>query len=259
MSVGLKYAYVQELSDPNSKEFHILAVMVIEVLDVIYRTKYGYLFIRTIVISFKGQTKRAGENTTAEVQLVFNENSTTPIPPGEEIVNVLRNVAENNNTFVVQFDTNTITLINEPYIVPVLFRTNGTYVKAFSNSGSDLFTNRTIMIKTGLNPYFVADFTYSFTLLTMSNFSNGGPRENVDTILNYMELNFARSGGIPNNTHIWQTMLRAAQNVSLPFKIYTNDIIVNGTLMSSSGVSSKISVFMACFMVAVSLSFTWTS
>ncbi|MCJ8749054.1 hypothetical protein PDJAM_G00171760 [Pangasius djambal] len=259
MSVGLKYTYVPELSNPQTKEFKLLADLVVKVLDQIYKALYGPLFIRTIVLAFKPQSKRADENTQAEVQLVFNENSTKPVPAGEEVVNALKEVAENNNNFNVQFDANSITVINEPYNIPVQFRTNGTFVVDLSNTNSDLFTNRSIMIKTGLTPFFTDDFPTAFSILTMKNYSNGGPKGNSDSILNFMDLAFARSGELPNNTQIGETMLRAARNNSLPFKIFTNDIIVNGTLISSSDVSSKISVLMACFMVAVSLLFTWSS
>lgn len=58
-------------------------------------------------------TKRAVNNTEAEVQVVFNENSTIPIPNGEEVVSVLKNIADNNNTFAVTFDSSAITLVSE--------------------------------------------------------------------------------------------------------------------------------------------------
>ncbi|KAK3523427.1 hypothetical protein QTP86_032730 [Hemibagrus guttatus] len=96
----------------------------------------------------------------------------------------------------------------------------------------------------------------------MSNYSNGTARSekavNV-SILNFMQLDFVRSGGSPNITQIAQTIIRAAKNDTLPFQIFLNDIIVNGTVFSSSDVSSKISVLMACFMVGVSLLFTRSS
>ncbi|XP_027013874.1 uncharacterized protein LOC113650041 [Tachysurus fulvidraco] len=259
MNVGLQYPYASELSDTNSKEFKELAVTVIQVLEVIYKNKYGSRLKLIIIIAFRPMTKRAANNTEAEVQLVFNENSTIPIPTGEDVVSVLKNIADNNNTFAVTFDPNAVTLLNQPYSVGVRFRTNGTFVNDFSKIGSDLFTNRTIMIKNGLTPYFIADFRTTFSILTMSNYSNGTDRSlraANDSILNFMDLAFARSGGNPNITQIAQTIIRAAKNDSLPFKIYLTDIIVNGTVFSSSDVSSKISVLMACFMVAVSLLFT---
>ncbi|XP_053475557.1 probable maltase-glucoamylase 2 [Ictalurus furcatus] len=259
MNIGLQYAYVPVLSDSKSNEFKQLAAIVAAVLDEIYKVLYGSRFIRTIVIAFKPLARRAADNTQADVQLVFNENSTKPVPAGEEVVQVLKNVAEKNNTYTVLFDATTITLVNQPYNVPVQFRTNGTFVAALSNTSSDLFTNRSVIIQKGLNPFFIQDFFKTFNILTMSNFSNGGPRANSGTILNFMNVAFANAGGLPNITQIGQTMLRAARNNSLPFMIFTDDIIVNGTLISSSDVSTKISMFMACFMVAVSLLFTWSS
>ncbi|KAF5902218.1 cell wall protein DAN4-like, partial [Clarias magur] len=58
---------------------------------------------------------------------------------------------------------------------------------------------------------------------------NGGIFANSDSILSFMDLVFANSAGVPNVTQIGNTMLRAARNDSLPFKIFINDIIVNGT------------------------------
>ncbi|XP_053475661.1 uncharacterized protein LOC128604515 [Ictalurus furcatus] len=259
MNVGLKEPYVPALSDSKSNEFKKLAAIVTAVLDEIYKALYGPLFIRTIVLAFKPLARRAADNTQADVQLVFNENSTKPVPAGDEIVQVLKNAAENNNTNTNLFDATTITLVNQPYNIPVQFRTNGTFVAALSNTSSDLFINRSVIIQQGLKPFFIEDFTKTFSILTMSNFSNGGPRANSDTILNFMDVAFASSGGLPNITQIGQTMLRAARNNSLPFTIFTNNITVNGTLISASDVSSKISVFMACFMVTVSLLFTSSS
>lgn len=62
---------------------------------------------------FRPVTRRAGENTQVEVQLVFNENATAPIPSGAEVVSVLKTVAETNNTFQVLFDATEITLISK--------------------------------------------------------------------------------------------------------------------------------------------------
>ncbi|GAA6111491.1 uncharacterized protein LOC113650041 [Tachysurus ichikawai] len=259
MNVGLQYPYISQLSDQKSKEFQKLAFTLKHVLELIYRSKYGLRFKAIFIIAFRPMTKRAVNNTEAEVQVVFNENSTIPIPNGEEVVSVLKNIADNNNTFAVTFDSSAITLVSEPYSVGVQFRTNGTFVNDFSKIGSDLFTNRTIMIKNGLTPYFIADFPTTFSILTMSNYSNGTDRSlraASDSILNFMDLAFAKSGGNPNITQIAQTIIRAAKNDSLPFKIFLTNFIVDGTVFSSSDVSSKISVLMACFMVAVSLLFT---
>ncbi|KAF4071400.1 hypothetical protein AMELA_G00272750 [Ameiurus melas] len=242
------------LSDSNSNEFKNLAAKVSVMLDKIYKALYGPRFIRTVVIAFKPLTKRAADNTQADVQLVFSENSITPIPAGDEIVQALKNAAESNSLI----DATAITVVNEPFNIPVQFRTNGTFVAALSNTSSNLFANRSGIVQQGLNPFFTEDFPKTFSILTMSNFSNGGLRT-TETILNFMNVAFARSGGFPNINQIGQTMLRAARNNSLPFKIFTDSITVNGTLISASDISSKISVFMACFMVTVSLLFTSSS
>ncbi|XP_060773069.1 uncharacterized protein LOC132883442 isoform X3 [Neoarius graeffei] len=231
-----------------------------KVLNLIYKKLFGPRFLRSIIRAFRPQNRRADDFTEADVELVFNKSSTEPLPSPDEVVKGLKDVAENNNTFEVEFDATAISVINEPHKVPVQFRTNGTFEASLSDSSSDLFTNRALMIKTGLSPFFVADFPTAFTILTISNFSNGVLKEQTDSIMTFINLYFAHSAELPNNTQIGKTILRAANDTSLPFKIFLNDIIVNGTpVISSSDVSSKINMFMACFMVAVSLLFTWSS
>ncbi|GAA6085954.1 uncharacterized threonine-rich GPI-anchored glycoprotein PJ4664.02-like [Tachysurus ichikawai] len=93
----------------------------------------------------------------------------------------------------------------------------------------------------------------------MLNYSTGTFKAVDDTILNSMDLAFSSSAGNPNTTQIAQTMFRAAKNGTLPFGISITTITVNGTVFNSGDVSSRISVLMACFMVAVSLLFTRSS
>ncbi|KAK3507693.1 hypothetical protein QTP70_033956, partial [Hemibagrus guttatus] len=227
-------------------------------LNQVYRQLFGPLFLRTIVKGFKAQAIRADQNTEAEVALVFNDSATSPIPSGQDLATALKTAVENNATLSQQFDANAITVLSEPVKVGVLFETNGTFTVDLSDTNSASFTSRAIMIKTGLNPFFTEDFPNSFILLTMTNYSNGTFKPAGNSILNTMNLAF-NTTGTPNITQIAVTMFRAARNGTLPFEIFTKNITVNGTIFSSSDVSSKISVLMACFMVAVSLLFTRSS
>ncbi|XP_047440120.1 mucin-5AC-like [Mugil cephalus] len=83
--------FVPQLTDRNSQEFKTLEATVVAVYDVIYRNRYGSLFIRTFVIAFRpagGRTRM--ENTDAEVGVEFNR--TTPaaaIPPATDVVQTL--------------------------------------------------------------------------------------------------------------------------------------------------------------------------
>ncbi|KAI4892328.1 hypothetical protein NFI96_019723, partial [Prochilodus magdalenae] len=228
--------------------------------DKIYKLQYGILFVRTVVLGFKPGSTRAS-NVQADVQLIFNENSTTPIPAATEVVSTLKEAITNPNSgFTLPVDVNSIVVVSAPQTVGVIILTNGTFVTALSNSSTTLFTNRSLMIKSGLEPFFTADYPGAFSSLTLSNFSDGGlSSTGVNMIQNSMDLTFGATATVPNSTQIGQTIIRAAKNNTLPFQIFTSKIIVNGTVISSSEVSSKISMLTATFMVAISLLVTRSS
>lgn len=57
---------------------------------------------------------RMEQDTEAEVELVFNETSTEPIPQGADVVNTLREAVSNpNSTFNLSVDPDSITFIRE--------------------------------------------------------------------------------------------------------------------------------------------------
>ncbi|XP_049328033.1 uncharacterized protein LOC125787626 [Astyanax mexicanus] len=204
---------------------------------------------------------RAESNVEADVQLIFNENSTKPVPATADIVDTLKGAISNTSSgFNLTVDPASITVLSVPQMLPVIFLTNGTFVTALSDSTSDLFTNRSIIIKTSLEPFFTADFPSAFSSLIISNFSNGGLSMTGQTrILNQMDVFFGSSAALPNSTQIAQTLIKAAKNNTLPFQIFTSQITVNGTVISSGEISSKISMFTATFTVTMSLLVTWSS
>ncbi|KAK1792846.1 hypothetical protein P4O66_012750 [Electrophorus voltai] len=228
-------------------------------MNQMYSKQFGALFITVIVLAFRPGPTRAN-NVQADVQLIFNENSTKPIPASTEIVNIFQAAITNPNSgFNLTVDAASITVTSSPQTIPVIFLTNGTFSSALSNSSSDLFTNRSLMIKSGLVPFFVADFPYSFSTLTATNYSDGGLTvTGIASIWNYIDLSFGASATLPNSTQIGETIIRAARNNTLPFQIFTSKIIVNGTVISAGDVSSKINVFTASFLVAMSLLVTWS-
>ncbi|XP_066505697.1 poly(A) polymerase-like [Hoplias malabaricus] len=262
LQIVIQQVYVVELADPQSAAFQTLAVEVIASFDVVYKTRYGSLFLRTIVLAFRPGTTRA-QNVEADVQLIFNENSTKPLPDATDIVSTLKNAISNPSSgFNLTVDLNSITVVSVPQTVSVIFLTNGTFVTALSDSNSSLFANRSIMIKTGLEPFFTADYPSVFSSLTISNFSDGGFISNrITTIQNSMVLSFGASATVPISTQIGQTIIRAAKNNSLPFQIFTSKIIVNGTVISSGNmaISINMSIFTASFMVVLSLLITSSS
>lgn len=53
-------------------------------------------------------------NVEAEVQLVFNENSTKPVPPGPELVVTLKEAVSNPSSgFNLTVDPNSITVVSK--------------------------------------------------------------------------------------------------------------------------------------------------
>lgn len=73
------------------------------------------------------------------------------------------------------------------------------------------------------------NFNKTLYLFQSSNGTDRSLRAASDSILNFMDLAFAKSGGNPNITQIAQTIIRAAKNDSLPFKIFLTNFIVDGT------------------------------
>jgi len=44
-----------------------------------------------------------------------------------------------------------------------------------------------------------------------------------------MDLAFEANGALPNSTQIVNTIVKAARNNSIPFQIFTSEIVINGT------------------------------
>ncbi|XP_016418164.1 uncharacterized protein LOC107748032 [Sinocyclocheilus rhinocerous] len=224
--------------------------------DEVYKKKFGPRFIRTIVIAFIGVSRTREElNVQAEVELVFSEASTEPIPSNTDIVQTLKEAAANSTAgFNLTLDATAITVIKSVKIIPLTILTNGTFVAALSNKSSTEFQNRASMIKAGLEPFFLADYPKSFSTISVTDFSDASVKLwSVPTIRNSMDLVFGADAVLPNSTQIVNTVVRATRNNTLTFQIFTSSIVVNGTEYSSGEVSSRISVLTASVLVAVSL------
>ncbi|XP_032438508.1 integumentary mucin C.1-like [Xiphophorus hellerii] len=109
--------FVEELNDRSSVQFKALEVKVIAVYDIIYSARYGILFIRSFIVSFKPAFTRFRMNgTQAEVGVEFNK--TTPaqtIPKAEDVQATLKEAVNNPNTTLnVTFDVNSIQIISVP-------------------------------------------------------------------------------------------------------------------------------------------------
>ncbi|XP_016318483.1 cell wall protein DAN4-like [Sinocyclocheilus anshuiensis] len=248
--------FIPDLQNTQSVAFKNLADKVQSECDKVYKLKYGALFIRTIVIAFRAVARtRAEENVQAELELVFSQTSTEPIPSNTDIVETLKEAATTPNSgFNLTLDATTINVIKSVQIIPLTILTNGTFVAALSNKSSTEFQNRASMIKAGLEPFFFADYPKSFSTISITDFSHASVKlRSVPTIRNSMDLVFGADAVLPNSTQIVNTIVRATRNNTLPFQIFTSSIVVNGTEHSSGEVSSRISVLTASVLVAVSL------
>ncbi|TDG99779.1 hypothetical protein EPR50_G00197540 [Perca flavescens] len=103
------------------------------------------------------------------------------------------------------------------------------------------FTSRASIIKSTLEPFYKKAFS-SFRFLTVISFSSG-------SIINNLDLAFS-STSIPNGAQIGNVLVRAASNITV-FNVDTTSISVDGTQVSS-GVSHKISLITASFLVMLS-------
>ncbi|RXN29666.1 cell wall DAN4-like protein [Labeo rohita] len=183
-------------------------------------------------IPFRRVSKtRAEENVQAELELVFSQTSTEPIPSNTDIVETLKEAAATPTSgFNLSIDVTSIAVIKSLQIIPLTILTNGTFVAALSNKSSAEFQIRASMIKTGLEPFFFADYPTSFSILSLKNISEASVKSrSVPTLQNTMDLAFGADTVLPNSTQIVNTIVRAARNNTLPFQIFTSSIVVNGT------------------------------
>ncbi|XP_026106599.1 uncharacterized protein LOC113078515 [Carassius auratus] len=259
-SLSILVIFTPDLQNTLSEAFKKLADEVQNECDKIYKLKYGVLFIRSIVKAFRAVARtRADQNVQAELDLVFSQTSTEPIPNNTDIVETLKEAATNPTSgFNLTLDATSIIVVKSVKIIPLTILTNGTFVAALSNKNSTEFQNRAMMMKVGLEPFFFADYQTSFSIISVTNFSDANVKiRSVPTIRNSMDLVFGTEAVLPNNTQIVNTVVRAARDNTLPFKIFTSSIIINGIEFSSGEVSSRISVVTASFLVAVSLLVPW--
>ncbi|XP_056091643.1 uncharacterized protein LOC130071056 [Rhinichthys klamathensis goyatoka] len=252
--------FTSDLENTASVVFKNLAEKVETECNKVYKEKYGPRFIRVVVIAFRSVSKtRAEPSVQAELELVFDQTSTEPIPSNSEIVQTLKEAATNPNSgFNITIDVTSIAVTKSLQIIPVTILTDGTFVAALSSTSSTEFKNRATMIKTGLEPFLFADYPVSFSILTVTNFSDASVKTmSVTTIRNSMDLAFAANSAVPSSTQIVNTIVKAAKSNSIPFQIFTYEIVINGIVFSSAEVGSKISVLSAVVLVAVSLLVPW--
>ncbi|KAJ8416487.1 hypothetical protein AAFF_G00357750 [Aldrovandia affinis] len=273
------------IADSISTKFQDLAASVVLVFDMIYSERFGTLFIRTIVLAFRpvAQT-RIEQDTEAEVELVFNQTSTDPVPTGDVITTTLREAVNNpNSTFNLTIDAETISIIRTPStgttntttqqspntttqqmpntvtqqtntapnsIVELEFTSSDTFVPDLLNPNSQAFISRAQITRQQIEPVFRRAFP-SFIDLTVNSFRNG-------SIITNANLAFNPSVPLPSGNEIGIILRNAVLNSQVQLNIDPNSIKVNGTEISvnSDGVSTKTSLFTTSCLALTSLLLT---
>ncbi|XP_068588904.1 integumentary mucin C.1-like [Cebidichthys violaceus] len=131
----------------------------------------------------------------------------------------------------------------EEVIIRVLIFTSvgETFTSDLQNPSSAAFQSRAILLKLSLEPFYRREFP-TFRALTVISFRSG-------SIINNMTLGFS-STFVPDGTQIGNVLVIAASNITA-FNIDTTSISVDG-IQVSSGVSHKISLITASFLVLLS-------
>ncbi|KAJ8383141.1 hypothetical protein SKAU_G00039190 [Synaphobranchus kaupii] len=253
LQATLQTVFVPALNDRNSPQFQSLAFTVITVCDVIYSRRFGLIFIRTIVIRFRGVARsRMEQDTEAQIELEFNENATAPIPTSDEVATTLVEAVTNpNNTFNISIDPQSISVTSVPNnIVELVFTSTDIFVNELSNTESAAFRLRAQITRQQIEPVFSANFS-SFVGMTVRNFRAG-------SIITNSSLAFNGSQTQPSATEIGNSLRNAVQNGQVQLNIDPDSITVNGTAIASSadGVGTKTSLFTASCLVAAALLLT---
>ncbi|KAI1888959.1 hypothetical protein AGOR_G00174120 [Albula goreensis] len=265
-----------ELRIHQSPEFRALAATVVAVCDTIYRTRYGILFIRTVVIAFFPVIVRM-EGTDVQVQLIFNETSSEPLPSDEDVVETLKTEVNNpNSTLMNDFNLTVVadsiqlirvanvsttpvpaattikavtaaptiaTTVTPTSTIQIEFTSRETFVPELSDQNSEAFKARSKLTREQIEPVYTSAFS-SFLRLIVQSFREG-------SIVTQAGLVFNSTDPLPSNEQIISTLRDAVTNSQISFDIDPNSIII--TSAAPSGVSSLTSVFTASSLALVSL------
>ncbi|XP_077356260.1 uncharacterized protein LOC144003656 [Festucalex cinctus] len=251
--------FVQELEDPNSPQFAVLALEIFIIYDTLYKNKYA-TYSLCVVRRFRRVEARA-DNTEAVVDILFNNNNNASgevIPSAEDVAATLQEAANDpNNNFNLTIDSQSIqafvttstdapttrsTAAEALTMRRLTFRSAGEeFTTDLLDSSSAAFSSRASIIEGTLKPLYVKEFT-SFRTLNVASFSNG-------SIINNVDLNFA-SGSVPGNGAIAGVLVNAAPNITA-FDVDASFVFVDGQQVSS-GVSHKTNLVSASFLVLLS-------
>ncbi|KAI1888958.1 hypothetical protein AGOR_G00174110 [Albula goreensis] len=279
LEVTLVVQYVPALENNQSPQFQELAATVVAVCDVIYRARYGLLFIRTVVVAFRPVRVRM-DGTDAEVELVFNDTSSEPLPTNLDVVETLETAVKNpNSTLMNDFNLTVVadsirvigvanvsttpatnvttaakptskavtvaptTTVTPTATVQIEFTSREMFVPELSDQNSEAFKARSKLTMEQIEPVYTSAFS-SFIRLIVQSFREG-------SIVTQAGLVFNSTDPLPSNEQIISTLRDAVTNSQISFDIDPNSILI--TSAAPSGVSSLTSVFTASSLALVSL------
>ncbi|XP_008433885.1 cell wall protein DAN4-like [Poecilia reticulata] len=249
----------------------------------IYRKKFGLLFIRSFVIAFRSSQRffLRMNSTEAEVGLEFNKTTSAEILPKNEDVQQTLVEAINSTTFNVTFIPSTISLIKTPLATAAPTTNTTTTTTTTPTTNTTTTTKPTTTTTTTVESIVTKRLTFRsageiFTndLLITSSTAFKNRAELLKThllplyqaafssfrsfivisfsngsIINNIGLEFATASQ-PSNTQIRDVLVKANSTVTA-FNIDITSIFVDGT-QTSSGVSHTISLITAFSLVLLS-------
>nr|XP_061817464.1 mucin-2-like [Nerophis lumbriciformis] len=255
LSATLEVVFTEDFNNITSVQYRDLETQVVSACNMIYRERFGLIFLRTFVIRIiRAVVITRMDNTQVDVGLEFRDIESTP--QNDDVVTTLEEtLRQPNNSLNISIVQDSIKVIQSPNransttakpssttkkttMTPVQlttrtlrFTSDETFTSDLLNQSSAAFVDRARIIKTTLEPFYSRAFS-SFNSLTATSFSNG-------SIINNMDLRFT-SGSVPNNTAIGNVLIAAAPNITA-FNVNTTSIFVNG-MQVSSGASHLTSI-----------------
>ncbi|XP_061921216.1 mucin-2-like isoform X2 [Entelurus aequoreus] len=258
LSATLEIVFTEDFNNVTSVQYRDLETQVVTACDLIYRERFGPIFLRTFIIRIiRAVVITRMDNTQVDVGLEFRDIESTP--QNDDVVSTLEEtLRQPNNSFNISIVQDSVQVIQSPNransttakpssttkkttTTPVQlttrtlrFTSDETFTSDLLNQSSAAFVDRARIIKMTLEPFYSRAFS-SFNSLTATSFSNG-------SIINNMDLRFT-SGSVPNNTAIGNVLIAAAPNITA-FNVNTTSIFVNG-MQVASGASHLTSIISA--------------
>ncbi|KAG5850999.1 hypothetical protein ANANG_G00088360 [Anguilla anguilla] len=145
LDVTLIFPFEPALEDNQSPQFKALAAKVVAVCDAIYRARYGLLFIRTVVRSFRSISIRM-LGTDVEAELIFNTTMPDALPNTEDVKKTLESAVTNpNSTITSEFN---ITLVPDSIRVTSVANASTTPTTKLTTSVANASTTTKVKLTT---------------------------------------------------------------------------------------------------------------